>query len=202
MSDKKFLDQVYDVATPEATRSLYDDWSATYEAEVSENGYGTSGRIAEALTRHVPDKTAPILDFGCGTGLSGVALRLSGFQTIDGADLSAEMLQGARNKGVYRKLWQVEAGDGLPEGYTIITAIGVIGAGAAPAGVFDLIMAALPSGGLFALSFNDHALADPQFEGKLRSYTDTGKARLLFQEYGTHLPGIDLKSNVYILEKA
>jgi len=202
MSDKKFLDQVYDVATPEATRSLYDDWSATYEAEVSENGYATPGRIAEALTRHVPDKTAPILDFGCGTGLSGVALRLSGFQTIDGADLSAEMLQGARNKGVYRKLWQVEAGDGLPEGYTIITAIGVIGAGAAPAGVFDLIMAALPSGGLFALSFNDHALADPQFEGKLRSYTDTGKARLLFQEYGTHLPGIDLKSNVYILEKA
>ena len=202
MSDKKFLHQVYDVATPEATRSLYDDWSATYEAEVSENGYGTPGRIAEALTRHVPDKTAPILYFGCGTGLSGVALRLSGFQTIDGADLSAEMLQGARNKGVYRKLWQVEAGDGLPEGYTIITAIGVIGAGAAPAGVFDLIMAALPSGGLFALSFNDHALADPQFEGKLRSYTDTGKARLLFQEYGTHLPGIDLKSNVYILEKA
>jgi len=202
MSDKKFLDQVYDVATPEATRSLYDDWSATYEAEVSENGYATPGRIAEALTRHVPDKTAPILDFGCGTGLSGVALRLSGFQTIDGADLSAEMLQGARNKGVYRKLWQVEAGDGLPEGYTIITAIGVIGAGAAPAGVFDLIMAALPSGGLLALSFNDHALADPQFEGKLRSYTDTGKARLLFQEYGTHLPGIDLKSNVYILEKA
>ncbi|MCG6903069.1 MAG: methyltransferase domain-containing protein [Rhodobacter sp.] len=201
MTEKKFLNEVYDLASPDATRKLYDSWSASYDAEIAENGYATPARVAEALARHVADTSAPILDFGCGTGLSGVALKLAGFQVIDGADLSADMLKGAKAKGVYRKLWQVEAGAQVPAGYGAITATGVIGVGAAPPEAFDQIMAALAPGGRFALSFNDHALADPVFEGKLHSYTDTGKARLLFQEYGTHLPGIDLKSNVYVFEK-
>lgn len=201
MADKKFLSQVYDLATPEATRTLYDDWSASYDAEIAENGYATPARIAEALARHAPDSTVPILDFGCGTGLSGVALKLAGFTVIDGADLSADMLKGAAEKSVYRELWQVEPGADIPRGYAAITATGVIGIGAAPPEVFDTIMAALAPGGLFALSFNDHALAAPEFEGRLRSYTESGGAQLLFQEYGAHLPGIDLKSNVYVVEK-
>ena len=75
------------------------------------------------------------------------------------------------------------------------------GVGAAPIEVFDTLLNALGPGGKFALSLNDHALADPQFEAKLRARIDDGSARLLFQEYSTHLPGIDLKSNVYVLEK-
>ena len=88
MTDK-FLDKVYDARTADETRELYDAWSASYEAEVAENGYATPGRCAEALAKHLTDKDAPILDFGCGTGLSGLALKLAGFTTIDG------VLQGA-----------------------------------------------------------------------------------------------------------
>ena len=198
---RKFLSDVYDLSTPDQTRALYDSWSASYDAEIAENGYATPGRVAEALARHAKNPVATILDFGCGTGLSGVALKLAGFAEIDGADLSADMLKGAAAKGVYRKLWQVEPGDPLPTGYSAITATGVIGVGAAPVQVFDLILDALAPGGLFALSYNDHALADPRFEAKLRQHIDAGNARLLFQEYGTHLPGIDLKSNVYVIEK-
>ena len=29
-----------------------------------------------------------------------------------------------------------------------------------------------------------------------------GAARLLSKEYGDHLPGMDMKSNVYVVEKA
>ena len=94
MNDKKFLSEVYDLATPAETRALYDDWSASYDAEITENGYATPRRIAEALAQFA-DPSAPILDFGCGTGLSGLALKAAGFQTIDGADLSADMLKGA-----------------------------------------------------------------------------------------------------------
>lgn len=198
---RKFLDDVYDLSTPERTRALYDDWAASYDAEITENGYATPARVAEALARHTTDLAVPILDFGCGTGLSGLALKSQGFAVIDGADLSADMLKVARARGIYRNLWQVEAGDPIPPGYRAITAIGVIGVGAAPPQTFDTVMAALAPGGLFALSFNDHALSDPEFEGRLRGHTNTGKARLLFQEYGTHLPGINLKSNVYVLEK-
>ena len=55
--------------------------------------------------------------------------------------------------------------------------------------------------GLFVLSFNEHALEDPANEAKIQSHLDSGNASLLFKEYGDHLPGIGLKSNVYVLEK-
>ncbi|MFT7595269.1 MAG: putative TPR repeat methyltransferase [Paracoccaceae bacterium] len=199
-----FLNQAYGARDPASTRDLYDDWAASYESELGENGYATPGRCAAALRAHLEDPNAPILDFGCGTGLSGLALRLAGFTTIDGLDLSADMLKQAKAKDLYRDLHQIDAGAPLthtPGTYGAITAIGVIGAGAAPISVFDTLMDGLASGGRFVLSFNDHALKDPANEGKLQSYLDSGTARLLFKEYGDHIPGIGIKSNVYVIEK-
>ena len=201
---KKFLDQVYGAKDADSTRQLYDDWSQTYEAEVGENGYATPPRCAQALAACLPDVTLPVLDFGCGTGLSGLALRDAGFTTIDGLDLSADMLAVARDKGIYRDLHQIEADAALthtPGDYAAIAAIGVIGAGAAPISVFDTLMRGLAPGGRIVLSFNDHALEDPDNEAKLDDYISTGRANLQFKEYGPHLPGIGLKSNVYVLEK-
>lgn len=199
-----FLDKAYAVEGGAATRALYDAWSASYEAEVAQNGYATPGRVARALRAHAPEPRTPILDFGCGTGLSGLALKLAGFQTIDGLDISAEMLAKARAKNLYRDLKQVEVDKDLPVAsgaYSIITAIGVIGAGAAPVQVFDTLMDLLPSGGHFAFSFNDHTLQDPRFEGKLDGYLEANTARLLFQDHGDHLPGINMKSSIYIVVK-
>ena len=199
-----FLDKVYDARDAKETRALYDDWAATYDAEVAENGYATPGRCAKALKQHLTDPSASILDFGCGTGLSGLALKLAGFDTIDGVDLSAEMLEGARAKGVYRDLRQIQPDQSpvqTPGDYAAIAAIGVIGAGAAPISVFDTLMRALGPSGLFVFSFNDHALQDPVNEARVSEWTDCGAARLLFKEHGPHLPARDLGSNVYILEK-
>jgi len=203
MTDR-FLNKVYDARTADETRDLYDAWSTGYDSEVAENGYATPRRVAEALYAHLPGSVAPILDYGCGTGLSGLALKLAGFDRIDGADLSPEMLVQAQAKTVYRQLWQVGSEDappGNPGDYAAITAIGVIGAGAAPISLLDRLMAHLDTGGLLAFSFNDHALADSANEGRVNEHVDTGSARLLMQEYGPHLPGLNLKSTVYVLEK-
>ena len=203
MSDG-FLNKAYKARDAASTRQLYDDWAASYDAEVGENGYATPGRCAAALKEQLGNLDQPILDFGCGTGLSGLALKLAGFTTIDGVDLSADMLKGAAAKELYRSLTQIEAGAALPHtpgDYAAIAAIGVIGAGAAPVAVFDTIMTALAPGGKVVLSFNDHALENPENQGKLDAYTNSGRARLLFQDYGDHLPGIGLNSNVYVLEK-
>ena len=85
------LTQAYALETPEDSQKLYADWADTYEADVAAYGYATPARIARALAPHLPDTSAPILDFGCGTGLSGQALAAAGFTTIDGTDISAEM---------------------------------------------------------------------------------------------------------------
>ncbi len=201
---EKFLDQVYGARDAAQTRVLYDNWAASYEAEVGEHGYATPGRCAEALAKYIPDSAEPVLDFGCGTGLSGLALKLAGFTTIDGVDLSADMLAKANDKGVYRTLQQIEAGADFthqPGDYAAIAAIGVIGAGAAPIAIFDTLMNGLAKGGLLVFSFNDHALADKANEARVNEWTDCGAATLLFREHGPHLPGINLKSNVYVIEK-
>ena len=201
---EKFLEKVYDARDAASTRDLYDAWSASYEAEVAENGYVTPGRCAAALAEHMTDMSAPILDFGCGTGLSGLALKTAGFETIDGVDLSEEMLAKARDKKLYRTLQRIEADVPLshsPGEYAAIAAIGVIGAGAAPISALHMLMNSLDSGGLLVLSFNDHALEDPANEAGLNEWLDCGAARLLFKEHGPHLTKIDLKSCVYVIEK-
>ncbi|MFC6638026.1 methyltransferase domain-containing protein [Sulfitobacter sp. JBTF-M27] len=197
-----FLDKVYAARGEDETREIYDAWAESYEAEVAKNGYVTPGRCAAALAQFTNDKTAPVLDFGCGTGLSGLALKLAGFTTIDGVDLSPEMLAKAKDKNVYRNLSQVAGDDGLAKGaYPSIAAIGVIGSGAAPISVLDTLMHALDSDGRLVFSFNDHTLQDPIHEARISEWTDCGAARLLFRERGDHLPGLNMKSNVYILEK-
>ncbi|WP_085308717.1 class I SAM-dependent DNA methyltransferase [Planktotalea arctica] len=203
MSDT-FLDKAYNTAGIAATRDLYSRWAASYEAEVSQNGYATPRRCAEALQAVTLDFDAPILDFGCGTGLSGLALSMAGFSTIDGIDLTQGMLDRAGEKQLYRNLslsdpdvpFPVRRGD-----YAAISAIGVIGAGAAPIDVFDMLLGALGTGGKFVLSFNDSTLKIPAFEQRLYASVSCKSAILLSENYGDHLPGINMKSKVYVLEK-
>ena len=197
-----FLDKVY-ANTSDDTRDLYAKWSTSYDQEVGGNGYATPARAAKALASHVTNLNRPVLDYGCGTGLSGIALRAVGFSTLHGIDVSKEMVAIAEEKKAYQTLrvFDPEVDPPVKIGeFDTIAAIGVIGIGAAPLPVFDKIMALLTPGGLFAFSFNDHALADPAFEAKISKYVDTGKAELLLCEYGDHLPGVGLKSNVYILK--
>jgi predicted TPR repeat methyltransferase len=202
---ENFLDCTYTDVTPETSNEIYNAWAKTYEAEVAENGYATPGRVAQAMASHVSDTSAPLLDFGCGTGLSGLALQLAGFNTLDGMDPSTEMLELAKAKGTYRNLTLIDIADPAPipqDVYTAITCIGVIGSGAAPASTFDLVMNALPKGGLMGLSLNDHALEEKVYERAMMGWLDTGAARLLFKEDGPHLPARNIKYNVYIIEKA
>ena len=185
---------------PDQTRAHYDQWSGSYDQELSDNGYATPARCAAALVSTQTPVNAKILDFGCGTGVSGAAMQTRGFHTLDGCDLSAEMMKIAGTKGLYSKLWQIEAGDELPKGYDVIAAVGVISTGAAPPETLDIILDALNVGGRVVFSFNDHALADPNFPAKLQLRI-AKDARLIFEEYGPHLPGIGLKATVYVIEK-
>lgn len=198
-----FLNKIYTATGEDECREIYDAWAKSYEAEIGENGYATPGRCAAALAGVTEDLDAPVLDFGCGTGLSGLALKLAGFTTIDGIDLSEKMLAQASAKGVYRNTRQVPANTLIKTGdYSNIAAIGVIGSGAAPISALDSLMKALPRDGRLVFSFNDHTLEDPVHEARINEWTDCGAARLIFRERGAHLPGIGMQSIVYILEKA
>ena len=200
---KTYLDKIYSADSTDL-RPFYAQWAKSYDQEVGENGYITPLRIAEALARHVKDLSIPILDYGCGTGISGQAFQEAGFLTIDGVDISDEMLEVAAQKKMYRRLevFAPETGPDVKLGaYNIIAAVGVIGAGAAPLAVLDQIMALLAPKGLLVFSFNDHTLEDPAYDGRVENYVKQGQAALHLKDYGDHLPKQKINSNIYILEK-
>lgn len=200
---KSYLNDVYDGGTNDS-RELYASWASTYDNEVQKNGYVTPERVAKALKDIVTNQSEVILDYGCGTGLSGSALQAVGFTNIDGLDVSQEMVSLAEKKSIYKKLTVFDPSGKIPvhaDQYKIITAIGVIGAGAAPLEVFDNLFSLLPPSGLFGFSFNDHTLSDPNYEGKVNQCLSSGQAIILHKSYGNHLPKANLKSNIYILKK-
>ncbi len=192
---------LWTLRSPEETRAMYADWAETYEGEIAET-YKTPERLSKALAGVIADKTRSVLDFGCGTGLSGMALAAEGFTTIDGTDITPEMLEKAREKPAYRTLWLSELGDVIPtDHYEIIAAIGVVSLGAAPPDTHDMLLSALPKGGIYAFSYNDPTLEDAAYMGKLKALTDAGTIKILLEDYGPHLLSKNMNSSVYIVEK-
>jgi predicted TPR repeat methyltransferase len=202
---QSFFDKVYSTTAQDAVEDLYDDWAATYDDDVSGNDYRTPARCAAALAEHLPDRDAPILDFACGTGLSGAALAEAGFTAIDGVDLSEPMLEIARKRGIYRSLAKAEPGappDARPGDYAAIAAVGALSPGAAPPEYFETLLDCLAPGGLLVVSYNDHTLAEPAYTSRLEDAIARGAVRERFREHGDHIVKLGATSTVYVLEKA
>lgn len=207
MSDEEFYKQLVEQPADKTAES-YDRWAATYDQELASWGYRTPGRCAEALAGLDAARDKPIIDLGCGTGLSGLALRAAGFQVIDGVDFSEGMLEKARAHGCYRDLFQADLRrplfDQMPRPdppYAHAVAAGVLHTNHAPATAILDIISWLPRGGLLAFSLNDVTLRDHSYEGRVNEVVDAGAAEIAFKDYGEHLPGHDIKAMVYALRK-
>jgi SAM-dependent methyltransferase len=84
-----------------SVREGYGEWAASYEESVQDV---MDLRLLERIQSVAWDGIQLGADLACGTGRIGVWLRQHGVATLDGVDLTAEMLEGAREKGVYRQL--------------------------------------------------------------------------------------------------
>ncbi|MEL6586457.1 MAG: methyltransferase domain-containing protein [Pseudomonadota bacterium] len=188
----------------EETLDLYADWAGGYDADMVTFGYVTPARLAQALSAHLPDKDTPILDFGCGTGVSGAALAQAGFLAVDGTDISPEMLAEAEKKGVYRSLFPGTVGD-VPDlkGYGAVTATGVVSLGAAPASLLAPLVTGLERGALLAFSYNEATLRDMSYHEALADLQVGGHAVVLASQHGPHLPKKEgaQTSTVYVVRR-
>lgn len=93
------LDEAYEINGPEDARRMYGDWAATYDESFGAAwGYIAPREIAAILKAEFAGD-GPILDAGAGTGLVGEHLR---DLTVDAFDITPEMLDQARAKGIYR----------------------------------------------------------------------------------------------------
>ena len=87
----------------EDVANYYDNWSSEYDENLAEWRYDAPEQVASLLVAELPLESV-ILDAGCGTGLSGRALRSAGFKIVDGIDVSRRSLKTADMHGVYRTL--------------------------------------------------------------------------------------------------
>jgi len=111
----RFVARAYGLGGVDDARALYDEWANSYDGHmVGELGYVAPLLAPQRLMAYLEDHTAPILDIGCGTGLTAAPLAEAGYIAIDGIDITAAMLERARARGVYRVLVMADLTKPLP----------------------------------------------------------------------------------------
>lgn len=183
-ADKTALDMVYAARTDGELAAAYAAWSNAYDVETAASGYCLPFVIAAWVARHVPKGEAPLLDAGCGTGLSGPYLAALGYPVIEGLDFSEEMLALAKARGGYDSLTRARLGDALPWGdghFQAVFSTGVYTAGHAPASSFDELARITRRGGAIIFTVRDVVLEDGGFFQKFAELEAKGVWRAVEQ---------------------
>ncbi len=182
--EKPDLNAAYALQTPQDSVSLYRDWAETYDQSFAEQSdYAYPETIARVFSEHARIADDPVLDVGAGTGLVGSALARRGNRTIDGADISPEMLAVARTKKAYRALFTCDLTQRISPGdatYGGIVSAGTFTHGHVGPDAFDELVRVARPGALFVLGINAEFFDARGFGRKLA-------------EIGPHIVGLNLR---------
>ena len=204
-SEKSALEEVYAASSTGELASAYAKWSSDYDRETIALGYCLPFVIAGWVARHVPVGDGPVLDAGCGTGLSGPYLRALGYEAIEGLDFSEEMLGLARRRNAYRVLNRATLGETLPwpDGYfAAFLSTGVFTEGHAPASALDELVRITRKGGHAIFTVRDSVLEQDGFRGVFERLEKAGRWRSVeesppFRAFAIAEPDVLVKTFVF-----
>ena len=153
------LNDAYSLKTPEDNKQLYAKWATTYESDfVATQGYQHPKIIAELFHNQIPE-VKKVIDIGTGTGLVGKYLHeLRPNVTIDGIDISPEMLAEAAKKSVYRNLYERDLTNtvsGTDAPYDALITIGTFTHGHLGIEVIDNLFHLVSKVGYFVIAINE-----------------------------------------------
>ena len=197
----ELLERAYALDSDEKSRALYRDWAQTYDETMLQGlHYQSPQTVARLLAAHLPDRQAAVLDIGCGTGLLGQGLAEHGFGTIDGLDVSPEMMQVAQRRGVYRRF--IEADLNLPlaipdASYGGASCCGTFTHGHVGAGCLDELFRVLRSGAPFAFTVKLEVFDSLGFKDKLAALVQGGAIRMLSFAHDRHYATSDQPDGVF-----
>lgn len=154
---------------PTSIAAYYKRWAETYDTDVIDNYYGVEF-IVELLHKHVQNRmnvhgnqeetavgALEVLDVGCGTGLLAKPLHKLGYKNLHGLDLSEDMLQKARQTGLYKSLYgSININEPVPTEYLgafgASICLGVFTPGHVQAAALHQILNMTASGGIAVIS--------------------------------------------------
>lgn len=172
------LEKVYAAQSRDELSGAYADWANDYDRQTAELGYGLPFLISAWVARYVRQGPAPILDAGCGTGLSGPFLRALGYTHIEGVDMSAEMLAIAKRRAVYDNLAEAALGGPLPwkdRHFEAFLSTGVFTDGHAPASSLDELVRVTRPKGHAIFTVRNSVLVTGGFREKFRELRESGR---------------------------
>lgn len=172
------LDDAYSLRGPEDSKKLYAKWAETYESDFVENqGYEHPRVIAEIFSAVTPTVNS-VIDVGTGTGLVGLHLKkLRSDITLDGVDISPEMLEQARAKDIYRNLYikdLTKEVSGVAAPYDALICIGIFTHGHLGPGALDNLIPLVRKDGFFVVGVNSKYFESENFGSKFRNLYKSG----------------------------
>jgi len=141
-SHDEFFNQLNDHVSKKQAIDFYDKYAENYDKHLIDDNYTavcqhSANVMKELFERECKEimesgEPAAVLDVGCGSGLTGMALQKAGFKVFDGVDPSQGMLDIAHGKKIYRNLLRGKITDSekinLPDEYcNLLFCIGCIG---------------------------------------------------------------------------
>jgi predicted TPR repeat methyltransferase len=177
--DAELLRRAYALNSQAESEALYREWAATYDRTMIDGlGYISPQRLALLFARRVEWRHAAVLDIGCGTGLVGAELVVHGFTTLDGLDLSLEMMATAEQRGIYRRFITADLNEPLAiddGAYGAVVCNGTFTSGHVDARCLGEIVRIVAVGGFFACAVHHAVWDDCGFSDGFARLTGSGQ---------------------------
>ena len=183
---------------------LYRDWATTYDRELGDNQYVAPQHAAAAFADHVSDPATTIIDIGCGTGLVGELLAQGGFTTIDGLDISEEMLVVAETKGVYRHLFAADMTKTLDTPaahYGTAISVGTFTHNHVGPSGLDEVLRIVKPGGIACITVNANAYVEDGYRDKFDQLVADGRCDILEEREEDYIITTGVRGRIVVLRR-
>ncbi|MBT3142104.1 methyltransferase [Phaeobacter gallaeciensis] len=166
------LNAAYGLKSSDDNKQLYAEWAGDYDDSfATREDYQLPAHTARAFVG--AGGQGPVLDVGAGTGLCGGVLAGFGVGPIDAIDISAEMLDQAMRKDIYRDAIEADLNAGIPvprESYSGVVSSGTFTHGHVGPDALNALLRVARHGAQFAISINASHFETMGFDAVLKGF--------------------------------
>ena len=169
----KLLKGAYDLETPEDNILYYKSFSKDYDRVFAAGlKYSYPKYVSEEFIKNYHN-SGPICDIGCGTGLVANELkRIDSSLIIDGFDISKDMINMAKNKNIYRDLYEIDLTKpikNVPKNYSGIISAGAFTHGHLGPEIINNLLYICEDGAILTIGINADHYKERGFESFLHN---------------------------------